>query len=777
MTSLIHGYEYDIFISYRQKDNKYDGWVTEFVDNLKRELEATFKEEVSVYFDINPHDGLLETHDVDASLKEKLKCLVFIPIISRTYCDPKSFAWEHEFKAFVEEASKDPFGLKVRLPNGNVASRVLPVRIHDLDPADIKLCESVLGGVLRGVEFIYKEPGVNKPLTSEDDEKKNLNKTKYRIQINKIANAIKEIVSGLMAGEVVSGKEKAELQLPWEEVKKEKREPEKKNQAGSKKRRMLSAFFSIIILALLIAIYAYPKIFKRGALEKQRPSGEKISIAVLPFKNMTRDTIWNFWQDGIQFNLISSLSNIRELRVIQKDNINTVFHARGITQNNPLTTGLAGTISQNLDADIFVYGSIQQAGPAIRVDAQLIDTKTKEVLKSFSLDRPSTEKDIIQIVDTLSQRIRSFLVISKLIKEVYPDIQIDPLSTNSPEAFRYFIYGSNSMSNGDWNKSREWYLKALEIDSNFFEASAELYFMYQNSGMFDQSLRLLFKFYNRKEKMSPVHQITLNWMYMNWFGSPGEKIKCLRQVEENDDQNMSYPYMIGIYYSELNEYDRAITEFKKAIDLGNKWGIKYSWAFPALGETYHKMGKYNDEKKLYMKVEQDNPDNSEISFSWLIRNHAALSLFEKDTVAANKYIARYINICKENSTSEADIATGLAQAYRDAGFLDKSEKYFRKALAIEPENTHRMNRLAWFLIDKERNIEEGLALVDKALNLSPDKYTYFWLMDIRGWGLYKQGKFKESLELFEKIWEQRPKYDYDVYLHLEEVRNAVASSK
>ncbi len=61
MASIIEGYNYDIFISYRQKDNKYDGWVTEFVDNLKRELESMFKDEVSVYFDINPQDGLLET--------------------------------------------------------------------------------------------------------------------------------------------------------------------------------------------------------------------------------------------------------------------------------------------------------------------------------------------------------------------------------------------------------------------------------------------------------------------------------------------------------------------------------------------------------------------------------------------------------------------------------------------------------------------------------------------------------------------------------------------
>ena len=83
----------------------------------------------------------------------------FIPIISRTYCDPKSFAWEHEFKPFLDQAAHDPYGLMVKLPDGNVANRVLPVRIHDLDKNDIKLCESVLGGVLRGVEFIYKEPG------------------------------------------------------------------------------------------------------------------------------------------------------------------------------------------------------------------------------------------------------------------------------------------------------------------------------------------------------------------------------------------------------------------------------------------------------------------------------------------------------------------------------------------------------------------------------------------------------------------------------------------
>src|SRR5665647_1583112 len=197
MSSIIKGYNYDIFISYRQKDNKGDRWVSEFVEALKTELESTFKEEISVYFDINPHDGLLETHDVNASLKGKLKCLIFIPVISQTYCDPHSFAWQQEFCAFNKLCKEDQFGRDIRLAGGNVASRILPIKIHDLDAEDKTLLENELGGVLRCIEFIYKESGVNRPLKPADNKNDNQNKTDYRNQVNKIANAIKEIICGL----------------------------------------------------------------------------------------------------------------------------------------------------------------------------------------------------------------------------------------------------------------------------------------------------------------------------------------------------------------------------------------------------------------------------------------------------------------------------------------------------------------------------------------------------------------------------------------------------
>jgi len=197
MASIIQGYEYDIFISYRQKDNKYDGWVTEFIDHLKREIEATFKEDVSIYFDENPHDGLLEIHNVDKSLATKLKSVVFIPVISQTYCDPKSFAWQNEFVAFNNMAGSDPLGKDIKLASGNVCSRIIPVKIHDLDASDTELIENEMGCRLRSIDFIYSSAGVNRPLKPADNPDKNLNKTFYRDQINKVANAVKDVIYGI----------------------------------------------------------------------------------------------------------------------------------------------------------------------------------------------------------------------------------------------------------------------------------------------------------------------------------------------------------------------------------------------------------------------------------------------------------------------------------------------------------------------------------------------------------------------------------------------------
>ena len=197
-SSIIPEYDYDVHISYRYNDNNYDGWVTEFVEKLNQELSATLKDKLTIFFDKNPEVKRVGFENEDGLTATKINSLIFIPIISQTYCDESSPVWKNEFKTFQQEIINDNFGTNIKLSNGNTASRVIPVKIHDIDTDDIKLLESELSGGLRSIDFIYREQGINRPLHPTDDEKHdNTQRPMYRNQINKLANVIKEIISGI----------------------------------------------------------------------------------------------------------------------------------------------------------------------------------------------------------------------------------------------------------------------------------------------------------------------------------------------------------------------------------------------------------------------------------------------------------------------------------------------------------------------------------------------------------------------------------------------------
>jgi tetratricopeptide (TPR) repeat protein len=548
------------------------------------------------------------------------------------------------------------------------------------------------------------------------------------------------------------------------------------------KRRLRISNFIIAVLMIIVVILAYPKIFKRDTLERLRSSGERIAVAVMPFQNMTNDTTWNVWQLGIQHRLISFFSNTPEIKVRQKEVINTLIQNEGLAQYAALSPSIAGKISEKLDADIFIYGSLLKAGTEIQLDAQLIDTKTKEVLKSIEVNGPYKEEEIIGISDTLRKRITDFLLISKLIKE-NPLYGNYPISTNSPEAFRYFIYGKNAEDKGDFATAEYWLLKSIAIDSNYFDARIELPAELGNQGKQEQNLHWILKNYKEKDQWPINQQLYVNSAYSWNFEPPEEQIKRLKQIQEVDDQATTTPYVLGVTYMRIKQHDKAIPEFKKSIEISRKmfgWK-KYSddlvWVNANLGWSYIKTGKYKEAKILYRKVERNCKDQKSNVYSWIIDGQAWLALALKDSVTANRYIDKFISVLKENSTSLATISQKVGEIYFEAGLVDKGEELYRKALLLEPANPSRLNALAWVLIDHDRKLDEALKLVDKALESCPDRSSCFMWMDTKGWGLYKQGKYKEALELFEKIWEQRPYYSSNIYSHFEEVRKAVAGQK
>jgi tetratricopeptide (TPR) repeat protein len=64
-------------------------------------------------------------------------------------------------------------------------------------------------------------------------------------------------------------------------------------------------------------------------------------------------------------------------------------------------------------------------------------------------------------------------------------------------------------------------------------------------------------------------------------------------------------------------------------------------------------------------------------------------------------------------------------------------------------------------------------LLDKAIKLAPNKYDYYDYLNTKGWYLYKQGKYKEALEILQETWDEAPFKLYSFKSRLEEVKKLV----
>jgi tetratricopeptide (TPR) repeat protein len=626
MASIIAGYEYDIFISYRQKDNKYDGWVTEFIDHLKREIEATFKEDVSIYFDENPHDGLLEIYNVDKSLESKLKSLIFIPIISQTYCDPKSFAWQNEFVAFNKMVSADQVGRDVKLASGNVCSRIIPVKIHELDASDTELIEKEMGCRLRAIEFIYSSAGVNRPLKPDDNPDKNLNKTFYRDQINKVANAIKDVIYGLHPDPRKRATKSYQTDTLHGEHGKQTKYIQEKSVHGISRRSKSILFGSLGLLLVLAFIFFIPKLIQKPNTKASAAELVKKAIAVLPVGNLTGNPDLEWIADAIQSDISGKLSGISRL-IVRPDQSTLQFR----NSEEPLQQ-----IAKKLKVNNIIQSSIKGTEDNLKVEVRLIEAfpEEKNIWSSMFIynwkNIGDINRDIInQIVEATQIKLtameskniaivqkhdtallKSYRLGTYYMKQLTPEgfekglkyfneaMAIDPLD---PLPYLGLARGYSNSEHGAGlgtdapNRGRDYALKALELDSTLAEAYAILgHWNLYKAWNFDEGERYLKHAIelNPNDAFAHCH---LGWFYVSSL-IPGTRYsrmytidQALAEMKKAVEISPTEPTYQG-YLAWLNlfigRFEDALEEGRKTLQLDPN----YTMAYYVMGAAYAEMG-------------------------------------------------------------------------------------------------------------------------------------------------------------------------------------------
>jgi len=545
MTSLSKGFEYDIFISYRHNDNL-DGWVTDFVSSLEKELKSTLKDEVTIYFDKNPHDGLLESHQVNESLKEKLKCVIFIPIISQTYCDPKSFAWGNEFLVFKQLASEDQVGLKLKLKNGNVASRILPVRIHELDDEDTTVLENEIGPI-RSIDFIFKSNGVNRPLLNrEEHPQDNQSKTFYRDQINKVANASKEIFSAI--GHQGSPSKISHYPLAGDRSKYSFFSP-----------RLLTAIGTVGLM-LSLAFWLWFSLRQ----SKLTNDGLKTSVAVIPFKNLNRTAENEVICSSLSEDILTQLASLPDLHVPSPSSSNQYADSKK----------LAKQIGQELGVRYILEGSILATEDEFRINAILTDTELDEIVWTKPFTRKRSEYFKAQN-DVAHSVVTSLHINLRGRSEEFENVR--PFDLKAYEMYKIGLHNLENQltSLPTLNNIVPYFEKALLMDSSLYPAYvgiANSYIMYNTYGRISAAEAY------PKIKAALDHGMRLNPNYGPLYSAYAifaiqfdyDEESFLRynsKAMELDANNDKIYFNQGLYYLYKQEFKESIEAFVKAGEL------------------------------------------------------------------------------------------------------------------------------------------------------------------------------------------------------------------
>lgn len=112
-------------------------------------------------------------------------------------------------------------------------------------------------------------------------------------------------------------------------------------------------------------------------------------------------------------------------------------------------------------------------------------------------------------------------------------------------------------------------------------------------------------------------------------------------------------------------------------------------------------------------------------------------------------------------------------AYERLGDLAAAEKDFRSALEINPEQPQVLNYLGYSLVEQQRNLDEALDMIERAVAASPDSG---YIVDSLGWVLYRLGRYDEAVEQMERAVELVP-IDPVVNDHLGDVYWAVGRER
>src|SRR6478672_6777440 len=211
------------------------------------------------------------------------------------------------------------------------------------------------------------------------------------------------------------------------------------------------------------------------------------SVAVLPFENLSSDKENAFFAQGIQDEIITTLSRIGGLRVISRT---STAHYNSAPEN-------LAEIARQLRVSHVLEGSVQKAGDRVHINVQLIQAETDAHLWAQSYDRQLT--DIFNVEAEVAKSIADSLRTTLSPQE---KARVEAKPTENADAYVIYLRARDYQTRPDnllqdFRSAMNLFEQAIALDPTFALAHARLsaslsnIYHYYMEGDYDAALREL----------------------------------------------------------------------------------------------------------------------------------------------------------------------------------------------------------------------------------------------------------------------------------------------
>ena len=447
---------------------------------------------------------------------------------------------------------------------------------------------------------------------------------------------------------------------------------------------------------------------------------EKKSLAVLPFKNLNNDPASTFYEFALADAVITELARIRSL-VVRPSSVMSKYQGQAADLSD---------VGRELNVDAVLSAGFIHVGERFRVNAQLLEVKSGEIIWSDRVD--ASADDIIAVQDEITRRI-----VDGLRLELSPDEQAglaQPATVNA-EAYDEFLRGRDrfarfifrTVAAEDCDAAIRHFTRAIELDSEFGLAYDGLGACYVNrvfKGLGGaEDFEKAEAAFNRALAIDPniIEARMLMVFVLLWRG---QKQKAREEVARmrREATNEAVVHFVKATLHRLDgEYDRALRSYDRLVHLDPAAFVVVSYN-RALIFLYQ--GRNEDAMRELDRAASVEPNNP------LLRSIRALTMFYRGETDAAADLLRevlaqnpnlhgvrpYLALClskqgrheaalaelnedvKRTASVDPDIAYAVASVYALEDEHDGAFKWLNRSVALGNENR------PWF--ERDPNLAE-----------------------------------------------------------------------